>query len=76
MKIELNKTSCIRPFHLVNPSDCFIPQFSHAVPDKRNVWMKLSGDLTGEAVNLASGEVAAFNKDQSCETVEAKVVIE
>lgn len=74
MKIELNKTSCIRPFHLVHPATCFIPTLGEAAPDNRNVWMKLTEPNTGKAINLASGVLMDFGGEVSCEVVEAKVV--
>ncbi|AWH15006.1 hypothetical protein [Aeromonas phage 85AhydR10PP] len=75
MKIEINKTRCIRPFHLVHPATCFIPALDNPVADHRNVWMKLKEPHTSKAVNLATGELVDFTGCVSCEAVEAKVVV-
>lgn len=76
MKIELNKTKCTRPFDIVRPATCFIPDMGPAAaPDNRNVWMKLQAPHHKTAVNLATGELALIEPKTQCETVEAKVVI-
>ncbi|MGL4507096.1 MAG: hypothetical protein ACRCUF_15365 [Aeromonas sobria] len=76
MKIELNKTKCIRPFDIVHPATCFIPDMGPvAAPDNRNVWMKLVAPHHKTAVNLATGEIAVIDPKTSCETVDATVVV-
>lgn len=83
MKIELNEQSNLRPFDAVHPATCFIPVRSHPeeVKRDRDVWFKLPPERTedgvvAEAVNLHTGRMQEFQKDQLVETLpDAKVVI-
>ncbi|MGL4355702.1 MAG: hypothetical protein ACRCTP_17855 [Aeromonas popoffii] len=77
MKVELKKTKCIRPFDIVHPATCFIPDLGPAaLPEHRNVWIKLAAPHHKKAVNLATGDLLRIDDGVACETVDAKVVVE
>lgn len=76
MKIEINNAKTTRPFHLVGPATCFIPDLGQDdAPDGwRNVWIKLDRPYDGVAVNLSTGVLLGITGDTVCEIVNAKVV--
>lgn len=76
MKVEITKTKCIRPFDLVHPATCFIPDLGPATtPDNRNVWIKLAAPHHKTAINLATGDLLMIDPKVSCETIDATVVV-
>ncbi|APU00881.1 hypothetical protein [Aeromonas phage 59.1] len=74
MNIEMKVVKTI-PFHMVEPSKCFIPLLPGGAPDDRNLWMKLSSG-SHCAVNLFSGVLMELHADTVCRPVIAKVVVE
>ncbi len=74
MNIEMKVVKTI-PFHMVEPTECFIPTLPGGTPDSRNLWMRLAGG-SQSAVNLFSGVLAQLHADTVCRPVIAKVVVE
>ncbi len=74
MNIEMKVVKTI-PFHMVEPTECFIPDLPRQVSDNRNLWMKLPAS-SQSAVNLWDGELVVIHPDTVCRPVIAKVVVE